>query len=122
LVGRYDAFPPQINSPLLEIRNKLKDRGIFSNSNKTKAIGYLIHSSDSDIISWYNSVGRALLNYYCCCQNFYKVKDYVDYMMRWLAIHCVHALAGKHKLSCEKIIQNNTKNLIIKDKEGHIIA
>jgi hypothetical protein len=119
LVGRYDAFPPQINAPLLEIRNKLKDRGIISNSNKPKAIGRLIHSSDSEIISWYNSVGRGLLNYYCCCQNFYKVKDYVDYMVRWSAIH---TLAGKHKSSCKKIIQKHTKNLIIKDEEGHVIA
>jgi len=119
LVGRYDAFPPQINAPLLEIRNKLKDRGIISNSNKPKAIGRLIHSSDSEIISWYNSVGRGLLNYYCCCQNFYKVKDYVDYMVRWSAIH---TLAGKHKSSCKKIIQKHTKNLIIKDEEGHVIV
>lgn len=119
LVSRYDALPLQINAPLLEIRNKLKDRGIISNSNKPKAIGRLIHSSDSEIISRYNSVGRGLLNYYCCCQNFYKVKDYVDYMVRWSAIH---TLAGKHKLSCKKIIQKNTKNLIIKDEEGHVIA
>ena len=119
LVGRSDAFPPQINAPLLEIRNKLKDRGIISNSNKPKAIGRLIHSSDSDIVSWYNSVGRGLLNYYCCCQNFYKVKDYVDYMVRWSAIH---TLAGKHKSSCKKIIQKYTKNLIIKDEEGHVIV
>jgi len=119
LVGRYDALPPQINAPLKEIRNKLKDRGIISNSNKPKAIGRLIHTQDNEIIAWYNSVGRGLLNYYCCCQNFYKVKSYVDYMLRWSAIH---TLAGKHKSSCRKIIQKYTKNLIIKDDDGNIIA
>jgi hypothetical protein len=40
-------------------------------------------------------------------------------MVRWSAIH---TLAGKHKSSCKKIIQKHTKNLIIKDEEGHVIA
>jgi hypothetical protein len=119
LVGRFDALPPQINAPLMSIRDKLRQRGIISKSNKPIAIGRLIHVPDDKIVSWYNAVGRGLLNYYCCCQNFYKVKDYVDYMVRWSAIH---TLAGKHKMSCKKIIEKHTKNLVIKDKEGFILA
>lgn len=119
LVGRYDALPPQINAPLINIRDKLRQRGIISKSNKPIAIGRLIHVPDDKIVSWYNAVGRGILNYYCCCQNFYKVKNYVDYMVRWSAIH---TLAGKHKTSCKKIIEKHTKNLIIKDSRGFILA
>ena len=115
LIGRSDMLPPRINAPLFEIRAKLRESGIISNSNKPRAIGRLISVPDVKIISWYKAVGRGLLNYYSCCQNFYKVKDYVDYMVRWSAIH---TLAGKHKSSCKKIIAKYTKDLIIKDNEG----
>lgn len=115
IAGRYDALPPQINAPLEDIRKKLRDRGIISKSNKPKAIGRLIHVPDDKIVAWYNAVGRGLLNYYCCCNNFYKVKSYVDYMVRWSAIH---TLAGKKKSSCKKIINAYTKDLIINDEEG----
>lgn len=115
LVGRYDALPPQINAPLEDIRDKLRSRGIISKGNKPKAIGRLIHVPDENIVKWYNAVGRGLLTYYCCCNNFYRVKSYVDYMVRWSAIH---TLAGKHKSSSKKIIEVHTKDLIIKNQEG----
>jgi retron-type reverse transcriptase len=119
LVGRYGVLPPQIEAPLTEIREKLRQEGLISKSNKPKAIGRFIHISDDFIIKWYTQVGAGLLNYYRCCQNFYKVKDYVNYMVRWSAIH---TLAGKHKSSSRKIIAKHTKDLIIKDQEGFIIA
>jgi len=119
LVGRYDALPPQINAPLVDIREKLRNRGVISKSNKPKSIGRLVYVPDRDIVKWYNAVGRGLLNYYSCCQNFYKVKDYVDYMVRWSAIH---TLAGKHKSSCRKIIAKYSKDLIIKDEKGHTLT
>jgi group II intron reverse transcriptase/maturase len=119
LVGRYDALPPQINAPLVDIRAKLRERGIISKSNKPRAIGRLIHVPDDKIVSWYKAVGRGMLSYYSCCQNFYIVKNYVDYMVRWSAIH---TLAGKHKSSCKKIIAKHSKDLIIKDKDGFTLA
>jgi hypothetical protein len=119
LVGRYDAFPLQINAPLADLRDKLRKRGIISKSNKPIAIGRLIWVPDANIVKWYSAVGKGLLNYYCCCHNFYKVKDYVDYMVRWSAIH---TLAGKHKSSCKKIIASLTKDLIIKDDDGFVLA
>lgn len=119
LVGRYDALPVQINAPLDMIRIKLRERGVISKSNKPKAIGRLIHVPDNEIVKWFNAVGRGLLNYYCCCQNFYKIKNYVDYMVRWSAIH---TLAGKHKSSSRKIIAKHTKDLIIKDEEGFVLT
>ena len=119
LIGRYDALPVQINAPLDTIRTRLQERGIISKSNKPKAIGRLIHVPDSGIVKWFNAVGRELLNYYSCCQNFYKIKNYVDYMVRWSAIH---TLAGKHKSSSRKIIAKHTKNLIIKDEEDFVLT
>lgn len=118
LVGRYDVLPPQINAPLVDIRARLRERGIISKSNKPKAIGRLIHVPDDKIVSWYKAVGISLLNYYSCCQNFYKIKDYVDYMVRWSAIH---TLAGKHKSSCKKIILKYTKDLVIHDRNGNLL-
>lgn len=48
-----------------------------------------------------------MFNYYYCCQNFEKVKNYVDYI-----------LVEKHKSSCcSKIIVKYSKNLIIKDEK-----
>ena len=118
LVGRYDALPLQINAPLVDIRSKLRERGIISKSNKPKAIGRLIHTPDDKIVNWYKAVGIGLLNYYSCCQNFYQIKNYVDYMVRWSAIH---TLAGKHKSSCKKIILKHTKDLVIKDEDGNVL-
>ena len=104
-------MPPQINAPLKDIRYELKKRKIITNSNKPRHVGRLIHIPDAEIVSWYTAVGRDLLNYYCCCQNFYKVKAYVNYMIRWSAIH---TLAGKHKSSSKKIIGKHTIDLEIK--------
>jgi hypothetical protein len=119
LVGRYDALPPQIEAPLIEIREKLRQRGLISKSNRPKAVGRFIHVPDDLVVKWYTQVGKGLLNYYRCCRNFYKVKDYVDYLVRWSAIH---TLAGKYKSSSRKIIAKHTKDLIIKDQEGFVIA
>lgn len=109
----------QINAPLETIRVRLRERGVISKSNKSKAIGRLIHVPDSEIVKWYNAVGRRLLNYYCCCQNFYKIKSYVNYMIRWSAIY---TFASKHKSSVKKIIAEHTKDLIIKDDKGFILT
>jgi hypothetical protein len=119
VVGRYDALPPQIEAPLEEIRSKLRQRGLISKSNKPIAIGRFMYVPDDIIVKWYTQVGRGLLNYYRCCRNFYKVKSYVDYMVRWSAIH---TLAGKHKSSSRRIIAKHTLDLIIKDQDGLVIA
>jgi group II intron reverse transcriptase/maturase len=119
VVGRYDALPPQIEAPLEEIRSKLRQRGLISKSNKPIAVGRFIYVPDDLIVKWYTQAGRGLLNYYRCCRNFYKVKSYVDYMVRWSAIH---TLAGKHKSSSRRIIAKHTLDLIIKDQDGLVIA
>lgn len=109
----------QIIAPLVDINRKLKKNGIISKLNKPKSIKNLIKWPDDKIVIWYRALGRSLLNYYSCCKNFCKVKNYVDYMIRWSAIH---TLAEKYKSSCKIIIAKYTKDLILKDKYGVITA
>jgi hypothetical protein len=112
---KFRALPPLIMAPLDKLRNKLKSKGILSKSNKPKAIGRLMTQPDEIIISWFNSIGQNLLKYYHCCDNFYKVQTYVDYFIRWSAIH---TLAGKHRISCKRVVVKWSKNLIIQDYGG----
>lgn len=118
LISCYDVTFFQISAPLVEIRDKLREKSIISKSNKPKAISRLIHVLDNKIVRWYKAVSRSLLSYYGCCHNFSKVKNYVDYMVRWSAIN---TLARKYKSSCKKIISKYTKDLIIKDKNGFVL-
>lgn len=119
LRGRFESLSLQIEAPLKDLRDKLRLRGIISKANKPTSMSLMIWLSDEVIVQWFAGVGRGLLNYYCCCNNFYKVKDYVDYMVRWSAIH---TLALKHRLSCKKVIVKWTKNLVIEDSEGRLLA
>lgn len=119
LMGCFESLSPQIDAPLKDLRDRLRSRGIISKANKPTSIGRMIWLSDELIVQWFTAVGRGLLNYYCCCNNFYRVKDYVNYMVRWSAIH---TLAAKHCLSCRKVIVKWTKNLVIEDFKGHVIA
>jgi len=50
LVGRYDALLPQLEAPLIEIREKLKQRGLISKLNKPKAVKRLLFIQDDIII------------------------------------------------------------------------
>lgn len=119
LKGKFQSLPPQINAPLDNLRDKLRDRGIISKSNKPMSVGKLMSQPDQIIVSWFRSVGQGFLNYYRCCDNFYKVKLYVDYLIRWSAIH---TLAGKHGTSCRRVILKWSKDLVIKDSDGFKLA
>jgi hypothetical protein len=119
MVGKYQSFPIQITAPLEEIRAKLRQRGLISKANEPVALRRFFNEPDYRIVHWYALVGRGLLEYYRCCGNLYKIKDYVHYMVRWSAIH---TLAGKHKSSAKKIIAKYTFDLIIKDSNGRVIT
>ncbi len=60
-------------------------------------------------------MAQGLLEYYSCCDNFYKVRHLVDYYIRWSAIF---TLAKKHKTSARVIIRRYTKHLLITTYEG----
>ena len=109
----------QIVAPLINIRNKFMQKNILSKSKKPQVVGSLIPAPDIIIIKWYSKIGRDLLNHYSCCQNFNKVKNYVNFILRWSAIY---TLAHKHKYSVRKAIIKYTKDLIIKNNKGFILA
>jgi len=116
--SHFKTLPLQINAPLKILREKLQSKKLISKSNKPVKVAHLIIQPDFIIIKWFSVMGQSLLNYYRCCNNFYKVKNYVDYMIRWSAIH---TLAAKHKLSSKNVIAKWSKNLIISDTDGHIL-
>ena len=116
---KFKALPPQIKAPLDNLRDKLRDKGIISKSNKPTAVGRLVTQPDHIIVSWFRGVGQGFLNYYRCCDNFYKVKLYVDYLIRWSAIH---TLANKHGTSRSRVIVKWSKDLVIKDLDGFKLA
>jgi retron-type reverse transcriptase len=115
LTSPFKTLPLKINAPFKIIREKLKSNNIISKANRPKAVHRLATQSDKMIVTWFRSIGQGLLNYYRCCNNFYKIKVYVDYFIRWSAIH---TLSTKHRTSSKKIIEKLSKNLIIKDSSG----
>jgi len=102
-------------APLRKIRKKLKLRGLITENNKPRCVVRLIQLNDKDIVLWFNSVARDLLSYYRCCANFYKVRDYVDYFLRWSLIH---TMARKHKASATELIGALSRDMVIKADEG----
>lgn len=51
------------------------------------------------IVSYFRSVAHGLLSYYSCCDNFTKIKDLVDFQIRYSA---ARTLANKMKYSSVK--------------------
>ena len=71
------------------------------------------------IIQYFANKARGILNYYCICNNFWKVKQLVNYQMRWSLIH---TLAGKYKSKVHRIVDKfgKTPQVLIKDKNESI--
>lgn len=71
------------------------------------------------IIQYFANKARGILNYYCICKNFWKVKQLVNYQMRWSLIH---TLAGKYKSKVYKIVSKfgKTPQVFIRDKTENI--
>jgi len=56
-------------------------------------------AEDYHIIKYYNSVANGFLSYYRCCDNFVKIKDLVQYQLKYSLIS---TLKNKHKLGSRK--------------------
>jgi retron-type reverse transcriptase len=71
------------------------------------------------IIQYFTNKARGILNYYCICKNFWKVKQLVNYQMRWSLIY---TLAGKYKGKVHQMISkfSKTPQVFIKDNNGKI--
>merc|ERR1711862_508120 len=105
-------------APLYLVLNNFKQNEILSSKKKTKFVTWLTHYSNYLIVKWFKKKSKFLLNLYCCCDNFKKIKIFVDRILRYCAIK---TLAIKNKLTIQKTIKNWSKNIIIKDKTNKLI-
>lgn len=69
-------------APMQELKEKLKLNGLLTQFNRPAAVNRVLHQKNHIIVGWFCSVARGLLEYYRCCYNFVKVKNYVDYFVR----------------------------------------
>ena len=116
LRSKYTNAPLLIYAPLKELRERLKFKGILTKYNTPAAVYRMINQENCVIVGWFRSLAQGFLNYYRCCSNFSRVKSYVDYFVRWSAIH---TLAKKHRSSCREIISKWSKNIVILDLKGY---
>lgn len=105
-----------LHAPLKGLRERLKFKGILTKFNKPVAVNQIINQPDYVIVGWFRSVAQGFLDYYRCCNNFSRVKNYVNYFVRWSAIH---TLAKKYRSSCRDIIFKWSKNLTILNSKGY---
>lgn len=61
----------------------------------------LVSSSDYNIVLYYRRVISGLLSYYRCADNFYKVKNMVNWFLRYSAISTIKQ---KHKMASRKVV------------------
>lgn len=79
MVTKQVDLPIQIYAPTDNIKQRLKNRGIISKEGKPLASNSIVREPDKIIISWYASLARGFLLYYACVDNFYKVKNIINY-------------------------------------------
>merc|ERR1712157_584554 len=61
-------------APLNLVLNNFKQNEILSSKKKTKSVTWLTHYSNYLIVKWFKKKSKFLLNLYCCCDNFKKIK------------------------------------------------
>lgn len=65
-----------------ELKEKLKLNGLLTKFNRPVAVNRMLNQKNYIIVGWFHSVAQGLLEYYRCCNNFVKVKNYVEYFIR----------------------------------------
>lgn len=69
-------------APMRELKEKLKLHGLITQFNRPAAVNRMLHQKNHIIVGWFYSVAQGFLEYYRCCHNFVKVKNYVEYFVR----------------------------------------
>nr|QIQ23010.1 maturase R [Coleochaete scutata] len=105
---KRQALRIQLYAPIQKIMDKIRLRGMINEKGRPRSVSALLSQEDTTIIQWYGSVAMGILNYYNCCDNFFKVKNLVDYHIRW---SCLHTLANKHQTRISRIINKYTIDL-----------
>lgn len=99
--GRRVRVTPRVSlhAPIDEIYAKLKSRGFVKGSGNhggltPTGLGRLVNMDHADILAYYNSVGRGVLNYYSFADN----RKSLGSVVRALQMSCARTLALKYKL------------------------
>lgn len=92
---------PQMLAPIPKIVAKLESKGYCKNGSKgvPTRVGRLIHLSLPMILDHYLAIGRGILNYYSCADNFKRLKARVSYILKY---SCALTFASKLRLRTVK--------------------
>lgn len=102
----------------LNIKNfylKLSDLGFYSIKRKSSlSVSKLILLNDYEIISFYNTLIKSYLNWFCCADNFISAKNII-----WtLRTSCLKTLARKHKKNLKWALTIFTINVVTLSPNG----
>jgi group II intron reverse transcriptase/maturase len=109
--GKRYSLLIQIKANMKQIVSKYFTRGLVNKIGKPIALRRMIWEEPSVIIKYYNSIAYGLLSYFRCCDNFYRIKSFVNYQLRWSLLH---TLAAKHKTTIRKILIDKYIDLSLK--------
>lgn len=107
---------PQLLAPIKKIVAKLESKAYCKNGqNGTPTrVGRLIHMSLPMIINHYLAIGRGILNYYSCADNFTRLKARVTYILKY---SCALTFASKLKLiTAKKVFSKYGYNLVVSEE------
>jgi hypothetical protein len=107
-----------IKASFKNFKNSLIKDKLMSKANKPKGIKWLLSYSNKLIVKWFYTIAIKTLKLYCCCANFYKIKIYVDYIIRFSALY---TLALKNKMSFSSILNTWSRDIVIKDKKNEYV-
>ena len=118
--GVYRHPPLRLVVPLDQLMKKLRSQGVITQrKSRPSVVGSILYLPDDLIVHWFSSLAYDILNNYRCCDNFYMVKNLVDYQIRWSAIF---TLTAKHKSTTHKTIKTYSKDLRITNQHGTELA
>lgn len=97
--------------PILKINKKivynmLLTNGIMNAKKKPCCKVNIINNSNYNIVLYFRKVMNKLLSYYRCADDFYKIKNIVNWFVRYSAISTVK---HKHKLASRKTVVDKYK-------------
>lgn len=82
LISKQTFITLSLYAPMQELKEKLKLNGLLTKFNRPAAVSRILNQKNHVIVGWFRSVAQGFLEYYRCCHNFVKVKNYVEYFVR----------------------------------------
>lgn len=104
--GTRMAIRPIIKINKKKVYDKLLTNGIMNSKNNPCCKVNITSSSDYNIVLYFRRVMSGLLSYYRCADDFYKMKNIVNWFVRYSAIS---TLKHKHRLASRKTVVDKYK-------------